>query len=222
MEDIMVANGSLYTNVMEKLKFEPSLDESNITVAIKGDGIVTLGGKVRSYIEKCLAEKVVEKIESVKGIANELEVDFIASYKRNDVDIVKTALDTLKWTYLVPHENIKIAVEKGRLTLTGEVECNYQKELARKAVQGLYGVTSVINNIEVKPIITPVKVKAKIIKEFERNARIDANNIQVEVDGNQVTLKGKVKNFDENKEARTAAWSIPGVGSVINELKISW
>jgi len=51
----MVSNGSLYTNVMEKLRFEPSIDESHITVAIKGDGVVVLGGKVKSFTEKLLA-----------------------------------------------------------------------------------------------------------------------------------------------------------------------
>jgi osmotically-inducible protein OsmY len=218
----MVANGGLYTNVMEKLRFEPNIDESRITVAIKGDGIVVLGGKVKSYSEKRLAEGAVEKIESVKGVANELEVDFLTSYKRDDADIVKAALNTLKWTYFVPDEQIKVAVEEGHVTLTGDVEYNYQKERAQSAVQDLYGVTFVTNNIKVKPSVTPFEVKEKIIKEFERNARIDASNIQIEVDGGKVTLKGSVKNFDEDKEARTAAWSVPGVGSVVDQLKISW
>ena len=218
----MVANGSLYANVMEKLRFEPNINESHITIAIKGNRIVTLGGKVKSYTEKRLAEEAVEKIESVKGIANELEVDFSTSYERDDVDIVKAALNTLKWTFLVPDEQIKIAVEKGHLTLTGDVEYNYQKERAQSAVQDLYGVTFVTNNIKVKPSVTPFEVKEKIIKEFERNAHIDASNIRVEVDGDKVTLKGSVKNFDEDKEAKTAAWSVPGVGSVVDQLEISW
>ncbi len=218
----MVANGGLYTKVMEKLRFEPNIDESHITISIKGDGIVTLGGKVKSYTEKRLAEEAVEKIESVKGVANELEVDLLVAYKRDDADIVKAALNNLKWTYFVPHEQIKIALDNGHLTLTGNVEYNYQKESAQSAVQNLYGVISVTNNITVKPTVAPSEVKEKIIKEFERNARIDANNIQVEVDGGKVTLKGSVKNFDEYREARTAAWSVPGVGSVVDQLKISW
>ena len=218
----MVANGSLYTNVMEKLRFEPNINESNITIAIKGDGIVVLDGKVKSYTEKRLAEEAVKKIETVKGVANELEVDFSTSYKRDDAEIVKVALNTLKWTFLVPDEQIKIAVEKGHLTLTGDVEYNYQKERAQSAVQDLYGITFITNNIKVKPSVTPFEVKEKIIKEFERNARIDANNVRVEVDGGKVTLKGKVKNFDEDREARTAAWSVPGVNSVTDQLEISW
>ena len=218
----MLANGGLYTNVMEQLRFEPNIDESNITVSVKDNGIVVLGGKVKSYTEKYLAETAVEKIEKVKGVANELVVDLALSYKRSDADIVQAALTALKWTMFIPHEKIKVAVENGRLTLMGDLEHNYQKVRAEKAVCDLYGVTSVINNIKVKPSISPVEVKDKIIKEFERNARIDANNIKVVVDGGKVTLKGDVQNLDEKREARNAAWSVNGVSEVIDELTISW
>ncbi len=206
---------------MEKLKFEPTIDASNITIAIKEDGIVVLGGKVKSYSEKYLAEKAVEKIESVRAVANEIEVELLLGYKRADVDIIKAALHALRWMLLVPHERIKIIVEQGHLTLDGDVNFHYQKERAEKVVRDLYGIVSITNNIKVKSNIAPSEVKEKIIKEFERNARIDASNIQVEVDGSKVILKGKVKNLDEDKEARTAAWSIPGVTSVIDQLEIS-
>jgi osmotically-inducible protein OsmY len=217
----MLSDNSLYSNVMEKLKFEPGLDESNITISIKDEGIVVLGGKVTSYTEKRLAEEAVEKIERVKGVANELEVTLTSSYQRTDADIVSAALHALKWTFLVPYEKIKVAVDKGHLTLTGEVEYNYQKERAQKAVQDLYGVTYITNHIKVHPSVNPKEVKNKIIKEFERNARIDASHIQVEVEGTEVTLKGKVRNFDEDREAVTAAWAVPGVSGVNDKLIIS-
>ena len=75
----MVANDDLYTNVMDQLHFEPNIDEANITISIKDKGIVVLGGKVKSYSEKYLAEKAIEKIEKVKGVANELIVDLASS-----------------------------------------------------------------------------------------------------------------------------------------------
>ncbi|WCR53641.1 MAG: hypothetical protein PG981_000663 [Wolbachia endosymbiont of Ctenocephalides orientis wCori] len=183
-----------------------------------------MGGKVKSYAEKYSAEKAEEKPRNVKGVANELEVELASTYKRNDADIVKAALNALEWSFFVPHEQIKVAVENGHLTLTGDVEYSYQKERAKKAVQDLYGVTYVTNNIRVKSSVTvsSFEVKNKITKEFERNARIDASNIQVEVDGSKVTLNGKVRNFDEDKEAGTAAWSVLGVTNAIDNLTISW
>ena len=218
----MVVNVGLYTNVMEQLSFEPNIDESNITVSIKDNGVVLLGGKVKSYTEKYLAEKAVEKLKKVKGVANELIVDLASIYKRSDVDIVQAALNALKWSMFIPHEDIKVSVDNGHLSLVGDVEFNYQKVRAEKAVRDLFGVTTVINNIKVNPSIKPSEVKEKIIKEFERNARIDANNIKVEVNGSKITLKVSVQNFDEEREAKNAAWSVNGVSEVIDELTISW
>jgi osmotically-inducible protein OsmY len=218
----MVSDGNLYTQVMEKLHYEPNIDEKNITVSIKDEGVVVLGGKVRSFTEKYLAEEAVEKLEKVRGVANEITVDVASAYKRTDADIVKTVLDHLKWSMLVPHEKIKVAVDDGHVVLSGEVEYNYQKESAQKSIRDLYGTASITNNITVKPNISPSEVKEKILREFERNARIDATNIRVEVDGSKVILKGNVKNLTEDREARNAAWSVGGVSSVVDELVISW
>lgn len=218
----MVNNGSLYNNVMEKLKFESGLDDSNITISIKGDNVIVLGGKVRSYAEKRLAEEAVESVDKVKGIADELSVELDIGYRRSDAEIAKAALDVLKWSFFVPHEKIKVIVENGHLTLTGTVDFYYQKERAKKAVQDLYGVTFITNNIDVKRTFTKQEVKNQIVKEFERNARIDANNVRVEVEDSKVILRGKVKNLDEVKEARKAAWSVQGVSNVVDELTIGW
>lgn len=115
-------------------------------------------------------------------------------------------------------------VENGYITLSGEVEWQYQRNTAMSTVSNLWGVKSVINNIIIKPSITidTNKVKEKIIKEFERHARIDAAKIRIEVEGRKVILRGEVRNFDEMDEAVDAAWSIPGVAEVRNELVISF
>jgi osmotically-inducible protein OsmY len=215
----MVSNSKLYAKVMAKLRFEPGLDQSDITVAIKNkngiDNIVVLGGKVGTYAEKQIAEEAVEKIETVRGVANELEVDISSKDKKSDADIVQAALDSLRWTVLIPDEKIKVAVDKGCITLVGEVEYYYEKDRAYNAVKNLPGVTHVINEIKVAASVSPVDVKDNIRDEFERNARIDANNIQVEVEGSEVTLKGEVRSLDEYREAENAAWAVPGVTEVM-------
>lgn len=218
----MADNGKLYQDVMDKLHFEPDIDERNITVSVKDNGVVVLGGKIKSYAEKSLAERAVEKIEQVRGVANELTVDLTSGYRRSDPELVEAALNILKWSFFIPHERIKVAVESGHVTLTGNVEYNHQRERAEKAVRDLYGVTYVTNEIKVKSSVsvTATEVKEKIIKEFERNARVDASNVQVEIEGSKITLKGRIRNFDEQREARSIAWSIPGISSVIDHMVI--
>ena len=222
LEASMTKTGDLYATIMEKLEFEPGLDASKINISAKDSGVVVLGGEVTSYAEKHIAEQALQKIKGINGIADELRVNLASNYVRSDLDIMKSAINALEWNFFVPAEKIKLVVEKGYLTLSGEVERYYQKIHAQKAIENLFGVIGVSNNITVKSAVNPIDVKNKIIKEFERNARIDGSNINVEVEGTKVILKGKVKNFDEDREARVAAWSIPGVTNVIDQLLISW
>jgi len=218
----MTTNEQLYKQIMDTLSFDPSIDASNITCSVKDNGVIVLGGTVKSFYEKSISEKRVKKIEGVKAIANELIVDLLHTYKKSDAEIAQAAMNALKWSVWVPADKIKIVVEDGHLTLSGEVNYQFQKENAYKAVRSLMGIKDVTNAITVKPNVDAVDVKQKIMREFERNARIHANNINVIVAGSQVTLKGKVQNWDEDKEARRAAWAAPGVSNVIDELEIAW
>jgi len=74
----MMNNEKMYTNVMEKLEFEPSLDESNITISIKGNNdIVVLDGTVSSFTDKLAAEKAIKSLANVRTVVNEIEVDYL-------------------------------------------------------------------------------------------------------------------------------------------------
>lgn len=218
----MLANSDLYKKVIDKLEFEPRLDTSKMIVSTKDEGIVVLAGKVKSYAEKSIAEEAVKKIEGVKGIANDLEVDISAPYERTDEDIARSAINSLSNSVFVPSERIKVIVKNGDLTLSGDVDSYFEKKEAEDAVKNLYGVRSISNSIVIKPKakVDAVEIKEKILKEFERLARLDAYNINVEVNDSQVTLKGTVRNFDEEDEAVKAAWSVLGVTDVIDKLEI--
>lgn len=219
----MDTKGKLYSTVMEKLSFEPRIDSSEITISIKGNSdIVVLGGFVKTYLEKIIAERTVKNIVGVRVVVDELKVDSSLWKVRSDVDIGKAAAFALDWSTSIPKDKVKVTIDEGYLTLSGEVEWQYQKLSAWNAVTGISGVKSVINNIIVKPSlkINASTVKDQIIKEFERNAKIDAEKIQVELFNNSITLKGKVRNFDEMDEAVDVAWSIPGVREVNNDLTI--
>lgn len=110
--NIMVANGKLYTTVMEKLHFEPRLDAANITVAIQGNhDIVVLDGKVKSFAEKLTAENTVKAIQGVKAIVNEIKVDPSLHYKKTDSEIATDTINALKSSVWVPAQKIKTLVK---------------------------------------------------------------------------------------------------------------
>ena len=204
-------------DIVDELKWEPSLQDEDIGVAVR-DGVVTLAGFVSSYANKWKAERVASRVKGVKAVANDLEVKLPTSSSRPDPDIARAALDSLKWNILVPSDRIKVKVEKGWLTLEGDVDWHFQREEAERAVRYLTGVKGVTNLITVHARPTPSDVKRKIKDALERAAEFDAERITVEMDGHTAVLRGTVRSYAEKRDAERAARNAPGVTDVENDL----
>lgn len=206
-------------DVMDELKWDPSLNSTEIGVTVK-NGIVTLSGQVNSYTKKVAAEKDARKISGVKAIAEDIQLHVFPSFQKSDSEIAEAVLNALKWNSSVQEEKIKIKVEDGNVQLEGEVEWEYQRTSIKSAIENLTGVKSVMNLITIKPKFTASDVHQKIIAALHRSATIDAENIIVQTIGSQVVLSGRVRSFAEKEDAELAAWKAPGVTSVENELRI--
>jgi osmotically-inducible protein OsmY len=212
-------DGDIQKDVIAELKWEPSLRDDDIGVAVR-DGVVTLAGFVDSYSDKWKAESVASKIKHVKAIANDLEVKLPSSSMRAEPDIARAAVDALKWNISVPPDRIKVRVEKGWLTLEGDVDWYYQKEAAELAVRYLTGVKSVSNLIMVKARPAPADIKQRITDALQRGAHFDAERINVEISGSKAILKGTVRSYAEYRDAERAARNAPGVTEVENKLTV--
>jgi osmotically-inducible protein OsmY len=216
----MKTDTQLMNEVIEQLKWEPTVTSANITVAAN-NGVVTLSGTVPHYAEKQSAERATQRVEGVKAIAEEMEVHLQADYERQDADIAKAVVNSLQWHVWVPN-HIQATVENGWVTLTGAVKSGYERSSAEDAVSYLAGVKGVLNQITVKPSVRPTDVKAEIDKALKRNAEIDAAHIKVSAVGGKVTLSGTIHSWDEREEAGSAAWCAPGVTEVENNLAVSF
>jgi osmotically-inducible protein OsmY len=213
----MKSDSELRRDVERELEWEPGVDERRIGVSVI-DGVVTLTGQVSSYAERWKAERTVERVTGVPGIANDLEV--IPTGEHSDTDVARAAVDALKWDITVPSDRIKVKVDKGWVTLTGEATWDFQRRAAEPAVRNLTGVRGLTNLITVKPGVKPQNVKQMIEETFKREAVLDANNIQVEVNGSEVALRGTVRSWIERHEAEKAAWAAPGVTAVHNFITV--
>ena len=209
----------LHQDVLDELDFEPSVNAEHIAVGVHA-GVVTLTGSVLSYGEKLAAERAVRRVRGVKAIAEEIEVHLPSDKKVADVEIAERAVDILKWRVGLPAERIAVKVEKGIVTLTGEVNWRYQANDAGAAVHNLNGVSLVINQIHVKSPVGVFEIKDKIQQALRRSAELDASRITVQTDGSKVVLGGKVHAWFERGIAEQAAWSAPGVTDVQDQIQI--
>lgn len=88
------------------------------------DGIATLSGHLQNYVEKYAIERAVKRVAGVRAIALDPEVELA----RSTTDIA--AERALGWTALVPIDAIRVMVVNGWVTLSGEVDWDYQRHAA--------------------------------------------------------------------------------------------
>ncbi len=215
----MRTDNEIQRDIEDELRWDPSLSNDDIAVSVR-DGVVTLAGYVKSYLDKWQAERVASRVKGVKAIANDLTVKLSSTSERPDPEIARAALDALKWNVSIPADRIQVRVDKGWVTLEGAVDWSFQRDAAERAVRSLIGVKGVTNLINVKAQPTPHDVKQKIKEALERNASLDADRITVHVEGNKAILKGTVRSYAERRDAERAARNAAGIAEVENDLTV--
>ena len=216
----MKTDVEIKADVAAELAWDPAVHVTGIGVGVK-DGVVTVTGQLESFADKHAIEQAIQRVEGVRGMALELDVKLPLELQRSDSEIAQTAAASLRLNSLVPDGRVKVKVESGWVTLTGEVDWSHQLTCAGTCIRQLAGVRGLDNQITIRPRASGQNIKSEIAAALTRQALREAEHISVEVDGGVVTLRGTVRSLAEREAAIGAAFSAPGVARVVNELEVN-
>jgi osmotically-inducible protein OsmY len=208
---------TLRSRVFSELDFEPSVGAGEITVTVR-NGVVTLTGHVSSLAQKLAAKQAVARVRGVRAIAQEIEVT-PPQEVRADEDLAQRAANVLAWASALPENAIQVEVAHGVVTLSGEVEWDYQRRVAEQEVRGLAGVIDVKNLITLKFHHPTADIKGRIEEALGRSA-MDTKAVRISVEDGVVILAGSVGSWFDSDNTERVAWSVPGVRAVDNRLVI--
>lgn len=216
----MINDADIKRLVLEQFQWDPKVDHTHIGVTAS-DGSVTLSGHVSSYASKFAATDALKRVRGVKAIADEIDVNLPTELRKDDSDIAERIAHVLEWNVTIPDNSVQAIVSGGFVTLSGQVDYQYQREHIEQQIQHVSAVTGIANRIALKITATPDDVKKRIEDALDRSAELEAQHITVKVKGDTVTLDGKVKAYFERELAEKAAWTAPGVKTVVDLLLVA-
>lgn len=215
----MKSDSQLKQEVEDELKSNAAVDANGIGVAVI-DGIVTLTGHVPDYAKKVAAEKCALRIAGVVAVVVGIDVKLCESEQRTDEDVALSVSAVLDWIAGLEEHAIRIKVEKGWVTLSGEIEDGYRSHMAEKNIVHMRGVTGVTNNIRIRGSASPLDIEYNIRKAIQRHIDRELKHVGVEVDDGKVILSGHLSSTIERSIVAGAARSTPGVKAVVDRLVI--
>jgi len=210
------SDADIRRDVETELKNDPSVDATDVAVKVT-NGEVSLTGYVGDFAQKYASEDAVKRVTDVTAIANDIELH--SARAPSDPEIARAAVHALKHAVPLCWQQIRPVVHQGIVTLEGVVDFTNECELAARAVRGLQGVAGVVNKIALAPCpecVQPHEVKQLIEKALHHQT----SEISVETHGPEVTLRGRVHNWAERRQAEESALATPGVCRVHNELVV--
>lgn len=140
----------------------------------------------------------------------------------HDKHLREDVIRQLEWDPRVKAKNISVAVADKVVTLTGFVNTYAEKYAAEKTAEGVYGVSAIANDLEVKPVT--MRIDSDIAHEILEAMRLDVtvpdDRLKVIVAEGLVTLEGAVEWDFQRKGAESCARKIAGVRGVSNHIAV--
>ena len=143
---------------------------------------------------------------------------------KSDSEIRDDVIDELRWDPQISDADaIGVAVQDGAVTLTGHVPSYAEKLAAARAVERVYGVKAVANDLTVKLAGAPrddSDIATAIAHVLEYNVQIPEGRVHARVQNGWVTLEGEVDYEYQRREVERMVRQVHGVIDVIDTITI--
>jgi osmotically-inducible protein OsmY len=130
----------------------------------------------------------------------------------------------LDWEPSIDTADIGVSVDKGVVTLRGDVKTYSEKAAAERVALGVYGVKAVANDMNVRPgsshLRTDTEIAQAVVSALKWNTMVPDEKITVSVSDGWVTLKGKVDWEYQRAAAANAVRDLTGVRAVTNSITV--
>jgi len=220
------------TKVRTALKLSKHVSPFDIDVKTK-QGAVNLTGQVPSEEVKAMAGVIAQDTSGVKELHNNLVVDpgtrpnpeaSRLTERVADLEIKSIIEDTLRKNPELKDRPIELVVRERKVSLSGVVDTESQKNLAQQIAWGVQGVVAVANNLSVT---TPTnaapedKLAKRVEFELYSTKAFSLNTLQIHSLDGTVTLAGSVSTRAEKLLAEKITQTVSGVKKVVNNLTVT-
>ena len=220
------------TKVRTALKLSKHVSPFDIDVKTK-QGAVNLTGQVPSEEVKAMAGVIAQDTSGVKELHNNLVVDpgtrpnpeaSRLTERVADLEIKSIIEDTLRKNPELKDRPIELVVRERKVSLSGVVDTESQKNLAQQIAWGVQGVVAVANNLSVT---TPTnaapedKLAKRVEFELYSTKAFSLNTLQIHSLDGTVTLAGSVSSRAEKLLAEKITQTVSGVKKVVNNLTVT-
>ena len=170
-----------------------------------------------------IAARDVLDVDGVTYLANELKVQYNPAAVLPDDEQIKENIEKMfSWDPEIEPENIAVTVSAGKVTLEGSVNAIWKKLKTQDIASNVTGVFQVVNKLAVVPTDAYIdqNISEAMMAALERNAHVNARDVNINVENQIVTLSGKVPGWKAYHAAHDAALYTRGVVQVINNLVV--
>jgi osmotically-inducible protein OsmY len=217
--------------VRDALRIDPATEAYAVDVEVD-EGVARLAGTVQSFAEKRLAERNARAVRGVRGVRNELSVEYPG--ERSDREIRADVVGALRADRWIAGWMIDVRVEDGVVELAGAQPTARTRERAIDTAQ-VMGVRAVeASGLTVQPqraramrrppagYEMPVdeEIHRAVTAALERHPRVSTRELDVDYDrfDGVVTLQGIVDTLAAHDAAAETAMTVRGVRRVDNRL----